>query len=603
MPRSANTELPLLDMLLDDDLAQEQKHELIRAIRSADSDAGQRLDSFLLTHLVKARAGLEDAQMKMKELGAMIANLTQVPWHAAIFVCPVDGQEDRRAIVLHGSGQHLVGLRDGFTDELNTGDEVFLSNSANVIMAKSPRGVPPGGETAFFDRKAADGRLVLKSRDEELIAYATPALSSTELKKGDIVRFDRSLWIAFEKIEHARGHQCLLEEVPETGRQQIGGQDANIETLFSALTMSLTDPARAARYGLSGRQSVLMIGPPGCGKTLMAKAAASEVMRASGTKCRVAVVKPAEWESPWVGETQANIRHFFKSLREAANEGFVVAFLDEIEAVGRIRGSAVGHYSDKFLAALLAELDGFVDRRNVAIIAATNRKDLVDPALLQRLSDIEIHVGRPNLSGARKIFGIHLPPTLPFSPNGAVARATREELIEAAVSRFYSPNADNAVCVIRFRDGKERTVVARELASGRIFEQVCRAACRTACLREQRGEGEPGLRTADIDDAVAQAIERMRTMLSIENAHSYLSDLPGDIVGSQRRAGRPQSETAESLPQPMNMNIPKLCGADIELCNFFTGSHRRRAPAFGRRLRLSMRSTGCLSTDAAPPVW
>src|SRR5437879_9175632 len=127
--------------------------------------------------------------------------------------------------------------------------------------------------------------------------------------------------------------------------------------------------------------------------------------------------------------------------------------MDEIESVGRIRGGSANQHADKFLAALLAELDGFTERTGIAIIAATNRKDLVDPALLERLSDIEIAVSRPDMRGARAIFDVHLPETLPPDPLDA-----RDEIIETAVSRVFSPNADNALCTLHFRDGKTRTV-------------------------------------------------------------------------------------------------------------------------------------------------
>ena len=532
MPRPAPNE-PSLDLLLSADsdaLSLEQKLEYAGVIRTTNPEAARRLDYLLFSKIAQMHDGLLDAEQKQSELAAMINKLTAPPWHAALFVSAVTTPKGDQAVVMHGTTQRIVGLDDSVAlAGLQPGDEVFLASSLNLIVARSPRGLRPGGETAFFDRKLANGCIVLKWRDEELIVEPAPQLAQAELAQGDILRFERNIWMAFEKTERARGHKCLLEDVPDIRGDQIGGLDSQVETLSSALTMALTDPTRTARYGLGGRQSILMIGPPGCGKTLMAKAAASEVMRVTNTSCRIAVVKPAEWESPYVGETQANIRNFFKSLREAAADGFVVAFFDEVESVGRTRGSAVGHHSDKFLAALLAELDGFTDRKNIAVIAATNRKDLIDGALLERISDIEIPVVRPDARAARAILRIHLPTTLPFCPNGSEAQATREELIESTVSRFYSPNADNEISVIRFRDGKERTVVARELMSGRIIEQVCRQARRSACQREVRGEGDPGVRLSDIEEASAQAMQRMRTTLSVENTHSYLTDLPQDV--------------------------------------------------------------------------
>jgi SpoVK/Ycf46/Vps4 family AAA+-type ATPase len=271
-----------------------------------------------------------------------------------------------------------------------------------------------------------------------------------------------------------------------------------------------------------------MEGAPGCGKTLMARVGVAEVSRISGKQSRFGVVKPGEWEDPFVGVTQANIRGAFRALREAADDtGFAVLFLDEIESVGRIRGSAVGHHSDKFLAALLAELDGFADRSDVAVIAATNRKGLCDPALLERF-DTHIHVGRPDMRGAREILDIHLHGSAPYSPNGDAAPATRQEMIEHAISRLFSPNAENEICVIRFRDGKSRTVTARELVSGRLIQQICQAAQKSAFLRDVTC-GEPGLRLEDMEEAVSGALERLSTTLDRQNAHHYLADLPQDV--------------------------------------------------------------------------
>jgi len=370
-----------------------------------------------------------------------------------------------------------------------------------------------------------------------VVVDAAGALDAAGLTHGDQVRWERMAWIAFEKIDAPTGRRFLLEDVPTASRDQVGGQQGNLEILLSALTASLVAPETAALYGLSGRQTILMVGPPGCGKTLMARVVAAEITRLSGRRCRFAVVKPAEWESPYVGETEANIRNCFRAMREAA-DGPVVLFLDEIEAVGRIRGGMVSHHADRFLAALLAEIDGFAERASIAIIAATNRKDLVDPALLERLSDIEIAVSRPDMRGARAILDVHFPETVPVD-----ATDTREDIIETAVSRFFSPNSENALSILRFRDGKTRTVVARELASGRLFAQICRSACRSALLRHLR-TGEQGVRVADMEHALADALERLATTLTRQNVHAYLADLPqdADVVSVEpvvRRVARP----------------------------------------------------------------
>jgi SpoVK/Ycf46/Vps4 family AAA+-type ATPase len=273
----------------------------------------------------------------------------------------------------------------------------------------------------------------------------------------------------------------------------------------------------------------MMVGPPGCGKTMMARVAAAEVSRRSGKKCRFAVIKPSEWESPYVGETQANIRQCFETLRAAADEsGYTVVFMDEIECVTRIRGSLMGHHSDKFLAAFLAEAEGFRDRGNIAIITATNRKDLIAPEAYERLAEVEIHVTRPDMRGAQEIFAIHLDTSFPYSPNGKAALVTRAELIGRAVSRLFDPNADNQLCTVKLRDGKQRKVAAREVVSGRLIEQICRAARQSAMLRHL-ATGAGGICADDLDEALAAAIARLTTTLTPHNIRSYLSDLPQDI--------------------------------------------------------------------------
>ena len=532
MKRPASNEQLMIEAILGsgaESLPLQEKLMYLHMLRSQSPEKAEQTDRFLLDRLGALDRSLRDAGQNLGKIQSVVDKLTTTPWFPAVFVRLVTTAAGERAIVQTGNTRRVVAVANEVNvATLRIGEEVFLGNELNVIMGVSPYGVPPCGETALFDRRLANGRLVLKWRDDELVVDPAEALRAAELKTGDMIRFDRNAWMAFEQLASVPGKEFLLDEVAPMTRHQIGGQDANYETLISTLTTILVAPDKARDYRLSGRNSILMVGPPGCGKTLMARVAASEASQFSGRKCRFAVVKPAAWESPWVGMTQKAIRDTFKALGEAAEDAFAILFLDEIESIGRTRGGMTNVHSDKFLAALLAELNGFEDRKNVAIIAATNRRDLVDPALLERLSDVEVQVTRPDLRAGRAIFRIHLPASLPFSPNGALAAATHEEIIETALSRFYAPNADNRVCTLRFRDGTERAVCARELVSGRFFEQVCRGARRRAFLRDVRG-GEPGIQRADMEEAVADALQRLRTLLTRHNAHAYLNDLPQDV--------------------------------------------------------------------------
>ena len=521
----------------------EQRLEMLVRRRAESPERSPWLDQMLLNELDRREQGLREASADLDKLKEIIDKLTVPPWHTGIYLGAVETEHGPRPMVQFGNGRHVVNLDDTVPlEKFLPGDEVFLNHDFTALTRRSPFGVPQVGETAVFDRLTEDGRLVVQSGDDELILRPAGVLDARSLKSGDLVRWDKGSWMAYEQIERAAGRRYFLDEVPDARPEQVGGQRGSLQMLLGALKAKLVAPDLARLYGLDGQETVLMIGPPGCGKTLLARVAAAEISRTSGKKCRFAVVKPGEWEDPYVGVTQRNIRDCFEALREAAEDGFAVLFLDEIETVGRVRGAASNLHGDKFLGALLAELDGFASRQSVAIIAASNRKDLVDPALLQRLSGIEITVNRPDRRGAKEIFGIHLNASIPYSPNGEAAVETREEIIDRGVSQLYSPNGENELCTLRFRDGMTRTVAARELASGRVIEQICRDARRTAFQRHADG-GEPGLTVDDMSEAISTAIERLATTLTPGNAHAYLFDLPQDadvvaVDATARPAGR-----------------------------------------------------------------
>ncbi len=533
MPNHASDPARVLDLLGKFDHggpSEREKLDHIAAVRRSNPEMGILLDQFLIHELTRLHLAFDEMRDAHEELRRVVEKAMAPPWAAAAFIRVVPTRAGERVLVAEGGNQRLVEMSPQLgvrPTELACGQRVYLNGARSLIVDISARDQRDGGEVASVEEAKGDGRVLLRFRGEQIMAGVDPVLAG-QLRAGDQVRFSPGAFYAFEKVERPRESEHLVGEVPEIPRHAVGGQDRNLDQLLFALTARLLRPELASQYGVAGRQSVLISGPPGCGKTLMVKVAASELTRLGGAACRVAVVKPAEWESPYVGETQERIRRTFEVLNGLAAEQPVILYLDEVESIGRARGLSANIHADKFLGALLAELDGFAERTNIAVVSSTNRPDILDGALMERLSDIHIRVGRPDRRGARAIFEIHLAETLPYSPNGSEAPMTRTGLIDLAVSRLYAPNADNEVATVKFRDGKGRVVHARELVSGRLIEQVCRAARRAAFARHQ-SEGMAGIRHEDIDGAVADSIERMRTTLTTQNVGHYLDDIPQDI--------------------------------------------------------------------------
>lgn len=508
-----------------------QKLQLVHTAQKLPAEAADAVFLEVLKAVDRYGRGLQRASELVGNLREKIDQLIGRLWYPAIFMGHVGEPAERRVFVQNGNMQRVVGVSDEVAVEsLAKGCEVMLNQEQTAVVAKSGREYPRTGDIATVVEPTPRGSVILRNHEEEVEVELAASLENVVLVPGDRVRWNSAACIAFERVEQAQKRRFMLGEAPNVSLDAVGGQEENLEKLLLALTAVLVAPETAAEYGLTGRCSVLLTGPPGCGKTLMVRAAVSHIERMTGRKAKFFVVKPAEWESSFVGGSEKNVRDLFASLREAAKDGaLVVLFLDEVDCVGRHRGHFQGHYSDKTLNALLAELDGFTGREGVAVVASTNCKGLIDGALLQRLSDQEICVRAPDIDGARSIFAIHLRPTIPFSPNGDAAMVTRDEIIETALSRIYSPNSCYAeLCRVKFRDGKARTVSGRDFASGRLIEQICRAARLSAYEREVRS-GERGLRVCDMEEAVAAAMEKVSTNLTIQSVRNQLPDLPTDV--------------------------------------------------------------------------
>lgn len=537
MPREAPTvPLQLLDHVLRNDVTAPDKLRLIAQMRSESPEISAQVDRVLLARIARLQGGLADAQATLAKLRELHEQLTAPPWHAATLVAAVGPPVQRRFEIRLGDGRHvIVAHEDLDLETLRAGDAVYLNDTRNVIMARSE--APAAGDTALFDRWLPDGRLVLKARDEEIVVLAAAGLAESALAAGNLVRWDRAAMMALEAVPPATGERFFLEESPVETFADLGGLDRLVHELLDYLGLRMESPAIVKRYGLRSALALLLSGPPGNGKTLLARCLASHLGQLTGAgRSRFINVKPAALHSVWYSQSEQNYRELFRVAREASarEPGVpVVIFLDEIDAVAAVRGASLGRVDDRVQMALAAELDGFEARGNVMIIAATNRADAVDPALLRpgRLGDWIVHVPRPGRRAAADIFTKHLKLELPYAGNGRPvdAAAARAAIIEAVLVQIYAPNGAGALAVLRLADGSRRTVTPRDLVSGAVIARIAESARNRAALREAR-TGESGLRPDDVLAASEEAFTAAARVLTRTNCERYLDDLPEDVA-------------------------------------------------------------------------
>jgi proteasome-associated ATPase len=523
----------------DDSLPIDERLAILMHLRQStarsDDASGVGIDRILLEKIARLHQALSTVHEEHGELREMIERLTAPPYFPAVFLAATNTPQVQGALVQTDNERRVVELGDGILPgELNPGDEVFLSHERNCVIARSDSQSFLTGEVATYSRSTCDGRMVLRSRDEEVVVLSTAAVRAAGLKAGDGVRFSRAMGLAFEKIEPSKGEDYFLESTPSDSFEEIGGLDREIEALKRLLTLHIFHPGTTGKYKLRRKKAVLMEGPPGNGKTKVARATCAWLATLSQSgRSHFVNVKPGGLNSMWYGATEERYRNIFKVAREAAERDAdvpVVMFWDEVDSIGSTRGESTHRTDDRMLNAFMAELNGLEDRGNIVILAATNRLDSMDPALLRpgRLGDLVLHIPQPGGKAARAILGRHMPADIPYASNGEGPAAAREALLDLAVAQLFAHNGDTELADLTLRDGKHRKVRAADLVSGAQLEAIAQSAVERACVREAEG-GPAGLNPADVNAAVSDFFLVAPRALTPRNARNYLRDLPQDI--------------------------------------------------------------------------
>jgi proteasome-associated ATPase len=476
---------------------------------------------------------LREAREHIAALRDEVDKLTRPP---SAYGVVVGKNEDGTVDVLASGRKMRVNMHpDIEVDELDHGAEVALNESFNIILARAPG---RSGEVVSVREVMEDGvRAVVVGRaDEERVCEMADAIRGIHLRPGDTLLMDSRTGMLLEKLPRPEVEDLLLEEVPDIAYSDIGGLDTQIEEIADAVELPFLHQELFAEHRLPAPKGILLYGPPGCGKTLIAKAVANSLAKKVADKTGDAKgrsyfinIKGPELLNKYVGETERQIRLVFQRAREKSEEGWpVIVFFDEMDSMFRTRGSGISSDMESTIVPqLLAEIDGVEGLRNVIVIGATNREDLIDPAILRpgRL-DVKIKIERPNAEAARQIFSQYLSSEIPLSAEevaslgGGDPEAAVPKMIDATVAEMYREDTSNRFLEVTYANGDKEILFYKDFASGAMIENIVRRAKKLAIKRFIAG-GQKGIRTQDLVDSIKQEYKEHEDLPNTTNPDDW----------------------------------------------------------------------------------
>jgi proteasome-associated ATPase len=475
---------------------------------------------------------LREARDHIQALREEVDKLTQPPAAYATLLGPNDdGTVD---VIASGRKMRVQMSPNVDVEGLRRGQEVVLNESFNVVMVREPDG---SGEVVQLKEVLDNGvrALVVGRADEERVCDLGADLAEVSLRAGDMLLMDSRSGVLLERLARPEVDELVLEEVPDIAYSDIGGLDEQIEQITDAVELPFLHQALFADYRLPAPKGILLYGPPGCGKTLIAKAVANslakKVTEVTGKDSRSYFlnIKGPELLNKYVGETERHIRLVFQRAREKAEDGTpVIVFFDEMESLFRTRGTGISSDMEATIVPqLLAEIDGVETLKNVIVIGASNREDLIDPAILRpgRL-DVKIKINRPDESSASQIFSRYLTGDLPLDPaeveslGGGDPHKATQAMIERTVDEMYRTDEANQFLEVTYQNGDKETMYFKDFSSGAMIENIVRRAKKLAIKRELAGEGR-GICTQDLVSSIHQEFKEHEDLPNTTNPDDW----------------------------------------------------------------------------------